>query len=56
MLLTVAQNYEEELKELTDRLTALLGPLMLIVMAVIGGFIVLAVAMPIMQMSELTGI
>ena len=56
MLLTVAQNYEEELKELTDRLTALLGPLMLIVMAVIVGFIVLAVAMPIMQMSQLAGV
>ncbi len=56
MLLTVAQNYEEELKELTDRLTALLGPLMLIIMAVIVGFIVLAVALPIMQMSQLAGI
>ena len=56
MLLTVAQNYEEELKELTDRLTALLGPLMLIVMAVIVGFIVLAVALPVMQMGQLAGI
>jgi len=56
MLLTVAQNYEEELKELTDRLTALLGPLMLIVMAVIVGFIVLAVALPVMQMSQLAGV
>lgn len=56
MLLVVAKNYEEELKELTNRLTALLGPIMLIVMAVIVGFIVLAVALPIMQMSQLAGI
>lgn len=56
MLLIVAQNYEEELKELTNKLTALLGPIMLITMAVIVGFIVLAVALPIMQMSQLATI
>ncbi|MGB8367579.1 MAG: type II secretion system F family protein, partial [Candidatus Babeliales bacterium] len=56
MLLIVAQNYEEELKELTNRLTALLGPIMLITMAVIVGFIVLAVALPIMQMSQLAAV
>lgn len=55
MLLTVARNYEEELGVLTDRLTAWLGPLLLIVMAVIVGFIVIAMAMPILKMSELGG-
>ncbi len=56
MLLTVAQNYEVELSDLIDGLTAKLGPLMLIVMAVIVGFVVLSVALPIVQMNELAGI
>lgn len=52
MLLTVAQNYEEDLKEAADGLASKLSPLLLIVMAVIVGFIVIAIAMPIMQMGE----
>ena len=56
MLLTVAQNYEKEVIELTDRLTGLMGPIMLIVMAVVVGFIVLAVALPIVQSIDLAGI
>jgi type II secretory pathway component PulF len=55
MLLTVAQNYEVELSDLADRLTGLLGPIMLIVMAVIVGFIVMAVALPIIEMGKITG-
>jgi len=55
MLLTVAKNYEEDLAELTDSLTAKLGPLLLIVMAVLVGFIVISVALPIMQMSGEAG-
>ncbi|MCX5922852.1 MAG: type II secretion system F family protein [Candidatus Dependentiae bacterium] len=56
MLLTVAQNYEEDLGELADGLTAALGPILLIVMAVIVGFIVIAVALPITQMGNIAGI
>lgn len=56
MLLTVAQNYEEELSELTDRLTAVLGPLLLLVMAVVVGFIVIAIALPMVQMGEVAGL
>jgi type II secretory pathway component PulF len=56
MLLTVAHNYEVELSELIDGLTAKLSPIMLIVMAAIVGFIVAAVALPIMQMGQLAGI
>lgn len=55
MLLTVAQNYEEDLKELADRLTASLTPILLIVMALVVGFIVISVALPIMQMSQMAG-
>jgi type II secretory pathway component PulF len=44
MLLTVAHNYQADALELTDRLTAALNPLMLIVMGLIVGFIVLSLA------------
>ncbi|MDP3889129.1 MAG: type II secretion system F family protein [bacterium] len=56
MLLTVAHNYETELVELIDGLTAKLDPIMLIVMALVVGFIVMSVALPIMQMGQLAGI
>jgi type II secretory pathway component PulF len=44
MLLTVARNYEADSQELVDRLTAALNPLMIVVMALMVGFIVLAIA------------
>ena len=56
MLLTVAQNYEQELKELTHLLTALLGPLTLVIMAIIVGFIISAIAVPMLSMGEAFGI
>jgi type II secretory pathway component PulF len=52
MLLVVAGNYEEELRELADSLTALLEPFMTVTTAVIVGLIVFAVALPLMQMSS----
>lgn len=55
MLLTVAKNYEDDLAEYADTLSSALEPVMLVVMAVIVGFIVLAVATPIMQQSQLAG-
>lgn len=55
MLLTVAKNYEEDLGELADSLTSKLGPILLIGMAVIVGFIVIAIALPITQMGEVAG-
>ena len=55
MLLTVAQDYEVELAELADSLTAKMGPILLLVMAVIVGFIVISIALPIMKMGELAG-
>jgi type II secretory pathway component PulF len=52
MLLTVAQNYEKDLTEWVDGLTALIGPALLIVMAGVVGFIILAIAVPMMSMGE----
>jgi type II secretory pathway component PulF len=56
MLLTVAATYEKELEELADTLTESLGPILLIFMAAIVGFIVMAIAMPILKMSQAVGI
>lgn len=56
MLLNIAQNYEEELKELSDKLAALLSPLLLVVMAVIVGFIVISLVLPMTQMSDISSI
>lgn len=56
MLLTVARNYEEDLKELADSLSAKLGPILLVLMALIVGFIILSIAMPILEMSDIANI
>jgi type II secretory pathway component PulF len=55
MLLTVADNYEKDYVELMDTLTGLISPIMLIVMAAVVGVIVMAVAMPMMQMLQTSG-
>jgi type II secretory pathway component PulF len=52
MLLTVAKNYEEDLAETIDRVTGLLGPATLIMMAFVVGFIIMSVVGPIMSMVE----
>ncbi len=52
MLLEVAKNYTAELKEKIDGLTAALDPLMMAVMAIVVGFIVMAIALPLMNMSS----
>jgi len=54
MLLNIAQNYEEELKELSDKLSALLSPILLVVMAVIVGFIVISLVLPMTQMADIS--
>ena len=55
MLLTVGSNYEEELSELTDKLTARMQPIIMIFMAIVVGFIVLSIALPIIGMTKLAG-
>jgi type II secretory pathway component PulF len=55
MLLSVAKTYEDEVSELTDRLTGTLQPIMSIGTAVIVGFIVMAIMLPIMKMGDMAG-
>ncbi len=56
MLLTIAKNYEVELGELIDSATGMLGPIMLVVMALVVGFIIMAIAGPIMQGGQAFGL
>lgn len=53
MLLSVARTYEDDLTETADGLVSLLNPIMLLVMAVIVGFVILSVMMPIQEMQSL---
>lgn len=50
MLLLVAKNYDEDLSELTDKLTSALRPIMTIVMGLIVGFIMMAIMGPMLSM------
>ena len=52
MLLSVGETYEKETEELVDRLTGLINPIMLVFMALIVGFIVIAIGQPIMNQAE----
>ena len=56
MLLLVAQNYETDLGEMIDRATGLISPIMLIFMALVVGFIIMAIAGPIMQGGQAFGL
>ena len=57
MLLTVAENYEKDYVELIDTVTNAISPIMLIGMAGVVGFIVMAVALPMMeQMQNIEGL
>lgn len=56
MLLTVGEDYDRELTELTDGLTAKITPIMTAVMGLIVGFIVLAIFLPIMSMGDMSGV
>ncbi len=53
MLLTVAQNYEVELSDLTDNLTKKIEPLMIVIMALVVGSIIIAMVLPLVQMNQL---
>lgn len=50
MLLLVAKNYDEDVAELADKLTAALGPIMTTVMGIIVGFVMMAIMGPMLNM------
>jgi type II secretory pathway component PulF len=55
MLLTVARNYEEELRDLIDGLTSAISPIMLIVVAILIGIIILSIMLPVLKIMEAAG-
>ncbi|KKQ48505.1 MAG: Type II secretion system F domain protein, partial [candidate division TM6 bacterium GW2011_GWF2_38_10] len=56
MLLTVGHDYEEELNDLSDGLTAKINPIMTMILGVIVLFIIAAIFLPIMGMGDMAGI
>jgi type II secretory pathway component PulF len=56
MLLTVAHNYEKELSEQIDTLTKLFNAALVMGIALIVGFIAMAIAMPMASMGDISGI
>lgn len=53
MLITVGDDYEVELAELSDGLTEKINPIMTMVMGLIVGFIVVSILMPMMSMGDM---
>lgn len=55
MLIKTAAFYDEEVENSIQRLTVILEPLMIVIMALIVGFIILAMVIPMFEMSSLVG-
>lgn len=55
MLLLVGETQEKELEEYSDTLSALVSPFMTIFMALVVGFIVLSIMLPMASMSQMVG-
>ena len=53
MLRKVAQSYDEEMELTTQKVTSLIEPIMIVCMAVVVGFVVLAVLLPILDLSNI---
>jgi general secretion pathway protein F len=53
LLKKTAQAYDEEVDVAAQKMTSLLEPLMIVVMSIVVGFIVLAILLPILEMSNI---
>jgi general secretion pathway protein F len=53
MLIKIADVYEREVESLIMSITSLMEPLMILGMAVVVGFIVLSICLPIFEMNQL---
>lgn len=56
MLLSVGQDYDVELQEIADGLTAKINPIMIVVIAGIVGFIIVSIFLPIISMADIVQI
>jgi len=55
MLIRVAENYDDEVKQTVDAMVGLLEPVIIIIMGIFVGFLVLAILLPILTMSSNVG-
>jgi len=53
MLDRIADAYDEEIDVVTERVTTILEPLMIVTLAVVVGFIVWAIVLPILQVGSI---
>jgi type II secretory pathway component PulF len=53
LLKKTAEAYDEEVEVAAQKMTSLLEPLMIVVMSIVVGFIVLAILLPILEMSNI---
>ena len=53
MLDRIAHAYDEEIDVVTERLTALLEPIMIVALAAVVGYIVYSIVLPILQVGQL---
>ena len=56
MLDQVASAYDEEITVQTQKVTSLLEPLLIVAMALVVGFIVIAVMLPILSISDIQNV
>jgi type II secretory pathway component PulF len=55
MMVQVGESYQEEVEIATNRFTSLIEPVIILFLAGLVGFIVMAILLPIMQMSQSFG-
>ena len=53
ILETIANAYDEEIEIATQKMTALLEPVLILIMALVVAFIVLAILLPMLQLSKI---
>jgi type IV pilus assembly protein PilC len=55
MMEQVGESYQEEVDIATQKFTSLIEPLLIVFLAILVGFIILAILWPILQMSQSIG-
>ena len=53
MLDRIASSYDEEIDISTERLTSVLEPIMIVFLAIVVGYIVISIVLPILQIGQL---
>lgn len=54
MLERISESYDEEISIATERLTAVLEPIMIVLLAIVVGFIVISIVLPILKVGQIS--